>query len=458
MAAIRSARGGTTTQTPFAAGKEDMSTNVERAPAGPRSRRFSSAAAVVADIALAALAAALIVFSRQYALDAGVAILVLVAAVAAAAARLVQALRGRVELGLLRHPLRPDLRPHLLQFLNYALLAVLILIAGALGTFTNLAFYAGILGLPLSDWISGQEATVAVQLAALALAALALVPARRVRPVRNLAVLSFSVFLAVSLAPALVPPRNAVAIDLPLVGEWTVIAGGRSTLLSHHYRHPDVRNAVDFVRLVDGQAFVGNPEHEASWHSFGQPVLAPADGTVVSVRDDLVDEPVGALGQLPTEGNAIVLDIGGGHYVAFMHLQQGSALVRPGQSVTQGQRIAAVGDTGESFSPHLHLQIQDRPSLDNDEVRTFPMVFEHTTLTRGGRESTPPTADLRRGDVIRADTSGPFDGASSTTASGVDHTPASRCCLRHATPIQPWLHRRWHPKIVTKRITGLSRL
>jgi hypothetical protein len=224
-----------------------------------------------------------------------------------------------------------------------------------------------------------------------------------VRPVRNLAVLSFSVFLAVSLAPALVPPRTAVAIDLPLEGEWTMVAGGRSTLLSHHYRHPHVRNALDFARLVDGQAFLGNPEHEASWHSFGQPVLAPADGTVLSVRDDLADEPVGALGQLPTEGNAIVLDIGGGHYVVFMHLQQGSALVRPGQSVTQGQRIAAVGDTGGSLSPHLHLQIQDRPSLNDDEVRTFPMVFEHTTLTRVGRESTPPTADLRRGDVIRTD-------------------------------------------------------
>jgi hypothetical protein len=271
-----------------------------------------------------------------------------------------------------------------------------------LGTFTNLPLYASIL-LPASDRISGQQATVAVQLGALALAALALVPARRVRPVRNLAVLSFSVFLAVSLAPAPVPPRTAVAIDLPLEGEWTMVAGGRSTLLSHHYRHPHVRNALDFARLVDGQAFLGNPEHEASWHSFGQPVLAPADGTVLSVRDDLADEPVGALGQLPTEGNAIVLDIGGGHYVVFMHLQQGSALVRPGQSVTQGQRIAAVGDTGGSLSPHLHLQIQDRPSLNDDEVRTFPMVFEHTTLTRGGRESTPPTADLRRGDVIRAD-------------------------------------------------------
>jgi hypothetical protein len=363
-------------------------------PAGPRSRRFSSAAAVVVDIALAALVAALIVFSRQnFLLDLSVAIVVLVAAVAAAVARLVQAFRGRVELGLLRQPLRRDLRPQLLQFLNYALFGALILIAGALGTFTNLPSYAGLLGLPLPD--------VAVQLAALALAALALVPAGRVRPVRNLAVLSFSVFLAVSLVPALAPPRAAVAIGLPLEGEWTMIAGGRSMLLSHHYATPHVRNAHDFARLVDGQAFVGDLEHEASWHSFGQPVLAPADGTVVSVRDDVADEPVGVL---DPEGNAIVLDIGGGRYVVFEHLKQGSALVRPGQSVTRGQRIAAVGDSGGSLSPHLHLQIQDRPSLSSDDhdVRTFPMVFEHTTLIRGGRESTPPTADLRRGDVVRA--------------------------------------------------------
>ena len=105
------------------------------------------------------------------------------------------------------------------------------------------------------------------------------------------------------------------------------------------------------------------------------------------------------------EGNAIVLDIGGGRYLVFEHLHQGSALVRPAQSVTRGQRIASVGNTGNSLSPHLHMQIQDRPSLatDDPEVRTFPMVFEHTTLTRGGHKSTPPTADLRRGDLIHAD-------------------------------------------------------
>ena len=132
-----------------------------------------------------------------------------------------------------------------------------------------------------------------------------------------------------------------MAVDLPLEGEWAMLAGGRSTLLTHHYAHPFVRDALDLIGLVDGQAFVGDPEHEASWHGFGQPVLAPADGTVVSVRDDLADKPVGWIGQVPSGGNMIVLDIARERYVVFAHLQQGSALVRPGQSVTRGQRIAA---------------------------------------------------------------------------------------------------------------------
>ena len=88
-------------------------------------------------------------------------------------------------------------------------------------------------------------------------------PSRRVRPVRNVAVLAFSVFLAVSLAPALAPPRAVVAVDLPLEGEWAMVAGGRSRLLSHHYQTPFVRNAVDFARLVNGQAFVGDPGQHA---------------------------------------------------------------------------------------------------------------------------------------------------------------------------------------------------
>jgi murein DD-endopeptidase MepM/ murein hydrolase activator NlpD len=82
------------------------------------------------------------------------------------------------------------------------------------------------------------------------------------------------------------------------------------------------------------------------------------------------------------------------------HLKQESARVSEGDRVRLGQRIASVGDSGDSLWPHLHFQIQDRPDLDQ-QARTVPVVFRDVVLIRSGRETTPSEADLRRGDRIR---------------------------------------------------------
>jgi hypothetical protein len=192
-----------------------------------------------------------------------------------------------------------------------------------------------------------------------------------------------------------------VVVESPLAGEWAMLAGGRSTLLSHHYTVPMVSNAVDFLQLdEEGRGYRGDRTREKAWYGFGESVLAPADGTVVGVSDIHPDAPVGNVGQTPGHGNHIVLDIGSGRYAVLAHLRQGSARVGEGERVRVGQQIAAVGDSGNSLAPHLHFQVQEGPDF-GEQARTVPVVFRDVVLIRGGRESTPAEADLRRGHHIR---------------------------------------------------------
>jgi hypothetical protein len=330
------------------------------------------------------------------------ALLILTLSIVTVASRAWHARRGELEYGLLRHPFRRDLRPYLLQCLNHWLFWALFGAAILAGTFALVPAQVGSLfSLPLPDRIPYQPLVISLGAGALAMAALALVPRRRVQVASNVLVGIGTVFLAVQLVQIYAPPADPVAIDPPLAGEWATVAGGRSTLLSHHYSTPIVRDALDFVRLdAEGRGYEGDPRRAESWYGFGEPVLAPADGTVVSVSDIHPDEPVGELGQSPTYGNHILLQIGNRRYAVMAHLKQGSARVSKGELVQGGQQIAAVGDSGNSLWPHLHFQIQDSPDLDQ-QARTVPVVFRDVVLIRSGRETTPSEADLRRGDRIR---------------------------------------------------------
>lgn len=330
------------------------------------------------------------------------ALLVLTVSLVTLVSRAWQARRGGLEYGLLRHPFRRELRPYLLQCLNHWLFWALFGAAILTGTFALVpALVALLLSLPLPDRIPYQPLLISLGAAALVMAALALIPRCRVQVATNVLVAIGTVFLAIQLVRIYTPPADPVVIDSPLTGEWAMLAGGRSALISHHYRTPIVSNAVDFVRLdEEGRGHDGDRKREQAWYGFGEPVLSPADGTVVSVSDVHPDEPVGNTGQKPSYGNHILIDIGSGCYAVLGHLQQGSARVSEGERVRLGQQIAAVGDSGDSLVPHLHFQVQDSPGF-GEQVRTVPIVFRNVVLIRGGRESTSAEADLRRGDHIR---------------------------------------------------------
>ncbi len=68
-------------------------------------------------------------------------------------------------------------------------------------------------------------------------------------------------------------------------------------------------------------------------------------------------------------GNYVMIDHGvsGGKYyrTVYAHLKPGSITVKTGQKVNQGQKIGAVGTTGNSTGYHLHFEIRQGSSSKN---------------------------------------------------------------------------------------------
>lgn len=199
-------------------------------------------------------------------------------------------------------------------------------------------------------------------------------------------------------AETAVDMRPPVVIGAPLAGPRWVALGSccdgphrRSLQPINGGLYLAQRFAIDFNLLdAENRLGAGDPSLNASYPSYGQPVLAVAAATVVAAVDEYPDQIPGQTVGITLEnadGNHIVLDLGDGRYAFYAHLKPGSVAVKPGDQVTPGQQIAELGNTGSSDGPHLHFHVMDRPSaLVADGL---PYVFASFDLTG----TIPPLAE-----------------------------------------------------------------
>jgi len=188
--------------------------------------------------------------------------------------------------------------------------------------------------------------------------------------------------------------RSPVVLGPPVAGDGWVATNGCCGNTSHRGAvvaasgrlNATERFAIDFLRLdtaADGVVtFRGDGSKNDDYLAYGAPLLAVADGTVVSVQSDVPDStPQHVPTDLAIEqlgGNHVILDIGGGNHVYYAHMVPGSATVKVGDTVQRGQVIGKLGNSGNSSEAHLHLHVTRAPlPLAGDNV---PYEFDRFTF------------------------------------------------------------------------------
>jgi len=211
--------------------------------------------------------------------------------------------------------------------------------------------------------------------------------------------------------------ESEVTYRAPVDGRWFVFASGDA---GHHHRWVvSSEYAIDIARLgADMKSYTGDGTKFTDYPTFGQPVLAAADGVVVAARDDRMDdesvlrqpgESFEAYDERSAEiqqaimlqdgfegaaGNYVLIRHANGEHSLYAHLRHGSVKVKPGDAVQAGVQIAEAGSSGNSTEPHLHFQVIDGPDLNS--ARGLPVVFtglRDDWVAMGGRQ-------LRAGDIL----------------------------------------------------------
>jgi hypothetical protein len=173
--------------------------------------------------------------------------------------------------------------------------------------------------------------------------------------------------------------RTEIKVLVPPVHgtHWQAYDGPSNDRENHHRRGGLVldgrrsissRYATDWF-LTDGKIYKwhkGDAHDKNSYYSYGQPVFAVGDGIIVAARDGMPDNYPGPVEDFRRAvsltfetalGNMFVLDLGGGQFAHYGHLQPGSLRVKPGDRVRSGDVLARIGVSGDPNVPHLHFEV-----------------------------------------------------------------------------------------------------
>jgi urea transporter/murein DD-endopeptidase MepM/ murein hydrolase activator NlpD len=148
-------------------------------------------------------------------------------------------------------------------------------------------------------------------------------------------------------------------LHLPFWGEWIVSQGYGGK----HTHKGDWQNALDMILTDENKkAYGSTPYQNENYYCYNKPVIAPADGTVAEIIDNIDDNEPGKVNTRQNWGNTIVIKHADNLFTQISHLKKGSFKKNKGDFVRNGELLALCGNSGRSPEPHLHFQVQATPT------------------------------------------------------------------------------------------------
>lgn len=171
---------------------------------------------------------------------------------------------------------------------------------------------------------------------------------------------------------------RSIALNLPVSGTWQIYQG----FFGKHTHQSPWEYSLDFIQTIDGKSFTHDGSQTSDYHCFGKTIVSPVYGKVVDSRADLPDNNPGQMDCTNSWGNYLLIEIAKDAYVLLAHLKQGSVNTTIGRQVVSGQSLAQCGNSGRSPQPHLHMHVQNSPTMGS---QTLPFHLSDLLVsTRGG--------------------------------------------------------------------------
>jgi small nuclear ribonucleoprotein (snRNP)-like protein/biotin carboxyl carrier protein len=216
-----------------------------------------------------------------------------------------------------------------------------------------------------------------------------------------------------------VDKKTVVVIASPLDRSNLVAANGPSNTSAHRralipvdgHAYISQRYAIDWVEAYpDGKTYQGDEKDNKNYKIYGAEIHSVADGVVTETKDGIPQNiPNADTHAVPITletigGNHVIVDIGGGRYAFYAHMQPGSLRVKVGDHVKSGDVLGLVGNTGNSSEPHLHFDICDASSMLACEGLPYAFAsFDVTGSAAGDGSSLKAAAAVTRTMEIPAE-------------------------------------------------------